>query len=263
MTVSQNGWRVITRAECQTIQVPGGTLAVHPRVATILADAAHRWHEWVEPLVWPGCWGHAVRPIKGSALFSNHASGTAVDLCAPQHPQGIPVRVTFTTRELEAVAVMEERYQGVLEWGGRWSGTSVDGMHWEVAAGVSLERVDALTAALNGVPSPSVPLSPPSAPTTPPPAVVIPGWSGPDLSGAGPELRGDEGNNGPRVAALQQFWRSRYPLYARSLEVDGRWGPRTSAVCRQFAVRSGVRSADGRNIGQQIAHRLYGAGFRG
>jgi hypothetical protein len=103
-------------------------------------------------------------------------------------------------------------------------------------------------------PSPTVPQRSPSAPT---------GWTGLDLTGAGLALRGEQGHHGPRVAALQRFWRTRYPAYAKALAIDGWWGPATTAVCYQFARRSGIRSADGRNIGPQLARQLYLAGFRG
>jgi hypothetical protein len=109
-----------------------------------------------------------------------------------------------------------------------------------------------------------LPHATPPSPTVPPPSPPAPtGWVGPDLTGAGLSLRGDQGNNGRRVAALQQFWRTRYSLYAKGLAVDGWWGPATTAACYQFARRSGIRSADGRNIGPQVARQLYLAGFRG
>lgn len=108
-------------------------------------------------------------------------------------------------------------------------------------------------------PTPPSP-APPTPRPTPPPG---PGWTGPDLRGTGLALRGEQGANGPRVQRLQAFWRTTYPLYAKALEVDGWWGPRTTAVCREFAQRTGIRSADGRNIGEQVARKLYLAGFRG
>lgn len=266
--LSQNGWPLLTRAQCEDVAVPGGVLPTHPRLAVIAADLAHHWHLTVEPLQWPGCWGYAGpdRFIGGTTTPSNHWSGSAWDFCAPQHPQAVPVHITFTTRELEAVAALEARYAGVLMWGGRWVGNSVDGMHWEVRKGARLEDVDALTdrimaeVAAMTTQSPSAPLSSPPVPT---PSPAGPGWTGPDLQGQGLALRGDQGNNGPRVAALQRFWRDRYPLYAKSLAADGWWGDGTSAVCAQFAARSGIRGADGRNVGPLLAARLHGAGFRG
>jgi hypothetical protein len=264
MAASANGWRVITRDECTDVEVPGGELPIHPEFAWLAQDCAILWHETVEPLLWPGCWGWAKATESGrdpSRFVTNHASGTAWDLSAPKHPRGVPIARHFTPAQLEAISRLEARYFGVLRWGGRWTGKDVDGMHWEGAPGVTVEDARALTAQLSGQVTPP----PPPAPAPAPPVLAGPGWTGPDLRGRTLDLRGEHGNNGPRVAVLQRFWRDRYPLYAKDLAVDGWWGDRTSAVCREFAVRSGIpaRDVDGRNIGPKIARKLHLAGFRG
>lgn len=105
------------------------------------------------------------------------------------------------------------------------------------------------------------PAAPAPAPRpTPPPKEE--GWPGPDLRGSGLQLRGEQGASGPRVQALQGFYRTRYSLYAKDLATDGRWGPKTSAVVKEFARRSGIRTTGGL-IGPQLARKLYLAGFRG
>ena len=257
MTASVNGWRVIKRSECVDVHVPGGIIPVHPEFAWLAQDCAIRWHDTVEPLVWPGCWGWSEpRPIRGGTVMTNHASATAWDLSAPKHPRGVPIAKTFTRAQLAAVSALESRYAGVLRWGGRWTGADVDGMHWEGIPGVTVEQVRALTAHLQA-PGPAPDPSP-----APPPAPAPAGWTGPDLTGTGFGLRGDQGNNGHRVAALQNFLRTKYPLYAKGLDDDGWWGPKTTAVIREFAARSGVRGADGLNIGPQLARKIYLAGFR-
>jgi hypothetical protein len=263
MTASANGWRLIDRAECAVIDVPGGRLPVHPRLAVVFSDLAHRYHELVEPLLWPGCWGWAGRPVRGqTTLPSNHWSGTGVDLCAPRHPQGRAAAATFSPGQLTVIRRdLLPRYQGVLTWGGDWDLPDCDGMHWEVTKGVTPLQVDALSAALSG----QAPPAPAPAPSPPPPRVVAPGpgWTGPDLTGHSLALRGEEGHNGARVSRLQAWLRSTFPLYAKGLGVDGWWGPQTTGVMREFGQRSGVRSADGRNIGPQLARKLYLSGFRG
>jgi hypothetical protein len=255
MVASVNGWRVITRDECVDVEIPGGEFPIHPEFAWLAQDCAILWHEMVEPLVWPGQWGWApLRDIRGGDVTSNHCSATAWDLMAPKHPRGVPIAKTFTAQQLAAVERLEARYFGVLRWGGRWTGKSVDGMHWEGAPGVTVEAVRELTAALSGAPAPT--------PTpTPPPAAT--GWTGPDLRGAGLNLRGEHGASGPRVQALQNFYRTRYPAYARLLVCDGWWGNETTRITAEFARRSAIRAADGRNIGPQIARKLHLAGFRG
>jgi hypothetical protein len=255
MSASQNGWRVLTRDQCADVAVPGGVLPVHPALAPIFLDLATRFHETVEPLVWPGCWGWANRPIKGSTTTSNHASGTAIDLNAPAHPQGVAAGKTFTRAQVAAVSALLSRYHGLIVWGGTWSLPSTDGMHFELADGVTFEQVSALAATLDQHPAPPPPPPPPTPPTPPT------GWTGPDLTGSGAGLRGEQGNNGPRVRDWQAWLRDTYPLYAKHLEVDGWWGPQTTAVNAEFGHRSGIPSADGLNIGPKLAAAYFRAGL--
>lgn len=254
MSASQNGWRVLSRAECVTIDVPGGQLPVHPKLAPIFADLAGQYHATVEPLTWPGCWGWADRPIAGSKTTSNHASGTAIDLCAPAHPQGVAVSKTFTKAQLTACLRLQDRYHGLIVWGGTWNLPDTDGMHWELRQGATEAEVDAVAATLAPRPAPA-----PPAPT-PPPAPA-----GPDLTGVGPLLRGDVGNTGPRVAALQSGLATRYPAYRNAhggLVADGVWGPITTAWLAEFGHRSSIPETDGRNIGPKLALALFRAGIR-
>jgi len=93
------------------------------------------------------------------------------------------------------------------------------------------------------------------------PAPVPTGWTGPDLTGSGASLRGVKGNNGRRVAAMQNGLRTKFPLYAKHLAGDGWWGDQTTGVLREFAQRSGI-NGDGLNVGPQIAAALVSAGIR-
>lgn len=273
MTATANGWRVLTRAECVTIDVPGGQLPVHPKLAVIFTDLTELWHTTVHRLLWPGCWGWAEpRPIRGGtagAPITDHASATAVDLSAPELPQGVPPQILFTQTELDRIAVLERRYADVLEWGGRWTGKTVDCMHWAVRPGVSVEAVDALTAWLvrapAAPPAPDVPRETPTPQLSPAATPAGPGWTGPDLRGQSLQLRGEQGNNGPRVQAFQAFLARNY-FYAREglgpAGADGWWGPKTTAVLRQWQARTGIPNADGANIGAQTARKLVAAGAR-
>lgn len=85
-----------------------------------------------------------------------------------------------------------------------------------------------------------------------------------DLRGRGLSLTGGEGDQGPRVAALQGWLRRTFPAYAAGLDVDGVWGPQTSGVLREYARRIGAPIPAGRRvlIGPQFARRLTGSGFR-
>src|SRR5690606_20977926 len=63
---SQNGWTANDRSVIATYELPGGKVALRKGdVATILLWVANQFHERVEPLVWPGVWGYAERPIRG------------------------------------------------------------------------------------------------------------------------------------------------------------------------------------------------------
>lgn len=107
---------------------------------------------------------------------------------------------------------------------------------------------------------------PAPAPAPAPPGPPAYDWTGPDLTGRGPSLRGDKGNNGPRVAALHDFLRTNYPLYASGMpdassNEYGWFGDKTAGVLAEFAHRSGIPEADGLNIGPKIAAALAAAGF--
>jgi hypothetical protein len=234
------GWSPLTRGQCVDLPVPGGVLPVHPAAAPIFANLAARWHATVEPLQWPGCWGWADRDSK-------HRYGWAIDLCAPRHPQGVPVAKTFTRAQIGAVSAILARYDGLIVWGGTWSLPDTDGMHLELVDGATFEQVAALTRKLTPTPTP--------APDRPTPAR----GTGPDLTGTGTGLRGAEGDNGPRVQSWQS-WLNRYaPAYAE-LTVDGVWGPKTSLVNAEFGRRSRI-ACDGRNIGPRLAAAYWRAGL--
>jgi hypothetical protein len=76
-------------------------------------------------------WGYAVRRISGSTLYSNHASGTAVDLNATQHPMGTLTRATFSYKEIVRIHNRLKMYSGCLRWGGDYR-TRPDAMHFEL-----------------------------------------------------------------------------------------------------------------------------------
>lgn len=102
------------------------------------------------------------------------------------------------------------------------------------------------------------------APAPAPPAPPGPAeWTGPDLTGRGPSLRGVQGNNGPRVQVLQRWLAATYPAYRHScglLTDDGWWGPVTAAWVAEFGHRSSIPEADGANIGPKLALAVWRAG---
>lgn len=138
------------------------------------------------------------------------------------------------------------------EWR-QYKGTNLHVLHAHFSTSTDPRRFDLRTPW--GIFGQAAPSPRPPAPST--------GWTGPDLRGRGLDLRGEVRANGPRVQALQAFLVRYAPLYAKGLDVDGWWGRQTSGVIREFGHRTGVRSADGLNIGGQLARKLWLAGFRG
>lgn len=138
VAVSQNGWKANDRSLIASYKVPGGKLAMRKGdVATILVYVVNRFHNEVEKLEWPGCWGYAERPIRGGSALSNHASGTAVDLNAPQHWLG--ARGTFTKGQVAAIRRILNACEGVIRWGGDYRNRK-DEMHFEINRGSAAVR---------------------------------------------------------------------------------------------------------------------------
>lgn len=135
MATSQNGYRANNRSLIASYKVPGGKISMRKGdVATVLSYVAKRFHSEVEPLKWPGNWGYAERKIRGGSSLSNHASGTAIDLNAPAHYLG--ARGTFSSTQLKAVRRILNDCDGVIRWGGDYSGRK-DEMHFEINKGTS------------------------------------------------------------------------------------------------------------------------------
>jgi len=137
MAKSQNGWSANDRSVIASYSLPGGKVSLRKGdVSVILLHAANRWHNEVGKLEWPGIWGYAERPIRGSTTtLSNHASGTAIDCNAPKHPLGVSINKCFTPNQIKALRSLVKYYEGVIRWGGEYS--RPDGMHLEINKGAS------------------------------------------------------------------------------------------------------------------------------
>jgi hypothetical protein len=140
VAVSQNGWRGLpTRSPLlHTWVIPGqsGTTKIRLRNGSagfLLAHLALWFDDLVEDLTEPVLddWGYAYRPVRGYVNnLSNHASGTAIDLNATDHPLG---KVgTFTTAETRAIRRRLAFYGGAIKWGD-YRGRR-DEMHFEINA---------------------------------------------------------------------------------------------------------------------------------
>lgn len=165
MATSQNGFSVFetprTSGSLPRLRkwvIPGSGrhfLIRDGSVGFLLAFFALFWHEKINDLSRPGTvwdeWGWAFRPIRGqSSGFSNHASGTAVDLDATAHPLGVPILRTFKPWQIAKIRWGVRRFRRALRWGGEWS--RPDGMHVEIAPGVGLQRCERIARRLVDTP---------------------------------------------------------------------------------------------------------------
>lgn len=155
MAKSGNGWEVLeTRPPYVRVPYidPVVDLALRPGdVAVVLLECARRWHEEVEPLDLTGPkdeWGWAYRAVRGQTTgYSNHASGTAEDLNATRHPRGVPTADTLTTAQIARcrairASMHDQEYGGpIVRWGGDYTKSKPDAMHWEIADDVKPAEV--------------------------------------------------------------------------------------------------------------------------
>lgn len=133
---SQNGWPAndVTRTQSYKVQGTNRALRLVKGNAGLLLSLVAAWvHKNVEPIEPDKVaddWGYAERNIRGSSTtLSNHASGTALDYNATQHPLG--VAGTWSASQREAINGMLGKLAGTVRWGDNYSGRK-DGMHFEI-----------------------------------------------------------------------------------------------------------------------------------
>jgi hypothetical protein len=140
MGTTQNGWPVLSLDDMQQWRIPQFTQTTMPLLPNnpgfVLAHLASWFHDNVERLdpSWDDWGWSAPRRIIGSDLYSNHCSGTAVDLNADRHAQGD--RGTFTDRQARKIQRRLQTTYPCLRWGGNYR-TVVDEMHFEINVPVS------------------------------------------------------------------------------------------------------------------------------
>lgn len=134
--MSQNGWPVNPSRTARTVPGTNVKISVADGVAgDVLMYVAAEFDKRVEPIGNArgelDDWGWANRPIRGGTATSNHASATAIDLNATQHPLG--VRGTFTPAQVDAIHAILDEVDHVVRWGGDYTGRA-DEMHFEINA---------------------------------------------------------------------------------------------------------------------------------
>lgn len=145
-TRSENGWRMVNRDSCV---VGGPSMGLpHTNTAPIRAgDASTILVAWL-------CWYHAhVEPLRSPVWGwsatndvpnSNHLSGTAIDVNAPQYPWGArtmpAARKTLVRKGLAL-------FEGTVFWGADWD--RADEMHYQIGYPEGDRRLGAFAAKLN------------------------------------------------------------------------------------------------------------------
>jgi hypothetical protein len=170
--VSHNGWPASADPAAIGVRpfpVPGTnparSLSVKSGdVARILIGVAERFQQTVEP-IGPNSGGYNFRLISGTNIYSNHASGTAIDLNWGDHPQGS--RGTFTAAQVNAIRQILSLCSGVVGWGGDYPGGQVDEMHFEIDVAPGHAGIGPCADRMDGTGTPA-----------PPPPVVFGDWSG-------------------------------------------------------------------------------------
>lgn len=117
-------------------------------VDTVLRYTAQQFHNRVEKLENPGCWGFSYRINRNSpGVISNHGRGIAIDVNAPKHPNGVSTSRTFTSAQINEIHEILAELKGVVRWGGDYNGTP-DAMHFEIVG--TRAAVARVAAELNG-----------------------------------------------------------------------------------------------------------------
>jgi hypothetical protein len=148
MTTSYNGWPASTDPSKIGVapftvagrSFPGGVKS--GSVATVLRYVVAQWHLRVESIGdGKDEWGYAYRQNRNANNLSCHASGTAVDVNAMQHPNG--KRNTLSATQAATVRLILKEAGGVVRWGGDFTGVP-DEMHLEICKGAAeVQRVAA------------------------------------------------------------------------------------------------------------------------
>lgn len=207
--ISQNGWPIDPPRSKR--KVPGtdvSLVVVDGPGGDVLMYVAAQFHARVEKLDGNDNGGYNRRPIANTNTWSNHASATAIDLEWNDHPY--LRRNTFTKSQIRTIREILDEVDNVVGWGGDWGTGSVDEMHFELRR--SPDVVAKVAARLKGM--------------------------GP-VKG---QLKiGDEGGD---VLNLQRKLNKMFPAYSKLVE-DGKYGPATAAVVREFQKRTPGLTVDG------------------
>lgn len=251
MDTSINGWKVIHPGEAGlvTVTVPGTSLrlTVAEAAAPLLVHVADRVNREVRSLAannTPGNQddaGWAVRKARHADGFSNHASGSAIDLNWRLWPQS-GSKHSMTSGETAAAEKIAADLAEVVFWGGNWNNQR-DEMHWEIRPGVTPRKVEAYCRAhnltlsgpadppQNPAPAPPAPPAQPEDESTPVTFSNIPMVAVADVQ---------PGSSNASVRLLQQALNAA----GASIAVNGQFGPSTQDAYSNWQRSLGFTGAD-------------------
>jgi hypothetical protein len=122
MASSYNGWPaspdkneigIVTFGDAAGFPFPGGVKSGD--VATVLGYVATQLHTRVEPCINGWCWGYTYKAnVNNPSQLSCHASGTAIDWNAPDHPNGSAG--TFTSDQIGTIYTILDEVAGAVSW---------------------------------------------------------------------------------------------------------------------------------------------------
>lgn len=149
MATSYNGWPaspdkneigIVQFGDAAGFPFPGGVK--NGDVATVLGYVATQLHTRVEPCVNGWCWGYTYKAnVNNPSQLSCHASGTAIDWNAPDHPNGSSN--TFSDQQIGVIYTILNEVQGAVSWL-----YGYDEMHFEIC--VDAGDLAAVAASLPG-----------------------------------------------------------------------------------------------------------------
>lgn len=135
---SYNGWTASKTLATVVIEpVKGCRLRVrkNQNVESVFTYLVRQYHKRVDTVLEPhpmDDWGFAFRAnVNDPNELSNHSSGTAIDLDATEHPNGVPTSRTFTLAQINEVHKILKELDDTVRWGGDYTHT-VDAMHFEI-----------------------------------------------------------------------------------------------------------------------------------
>lgn len=132
---SQNGWPASVNKDVigvKNFDVPGTQrhFSCAQAVAPILINFAAEYHKQIQPIdvgIYDD-WGYNFAVIPNQSDYSNHASGTAIDINATLHPW--KKTGTFSLVKLVKLHLLVRKYG--IRWGGDYQHGWKDEMHFEI-----------------------------------------------------------------------------------------------------------------------------------